>query len=223
VLLALVLAGVRRHRASPAATVRPVEQSANEASGPPAPERSAQLDRALRLGRALRSGREGLVVTERVEHYRVRGSTSAELHAAVDSTGPMVYGRHQFAKTHVRADPRLVPAGGGACLPQETKVELVLTVVLPEWRPTESAGADLRRDWERSIRRAEAHENDHKDIARYYAGVMLREARSLRLTSCAELNAAVNDLDEIVAEHDRVQRRYDDESAAELRRPLPRF
>lgn len=186
-------------------------------------ERSPELDRALAVGRTFRSGRDGLEVTERVVRYPIQGRTPEELYAAMDSLGPLVDGSRHFAMTNVRAEPRPDPGDGVVCDPAATTLRVVLTVTLPEWRPPPSAPPALRERWRRFVRGLELHERDHMDLGLYYADAMLREARSVRATACPELHRTIEAQKGAAGAHERVQRRYDEETRALLRRPPSRL
>lgn len=219
VMLAIVAAELRRPAPVdevPAPGPRPPD------AGPGRPQRSQEVDRALAVGRTYRSGRAGLEVTERTERYLLDGRTAPDLYAAMDSLSPLVNGRRHHASTDVETEPRVSTIDGVTCDPRATTLRVTLTVTLPEWRPPRSADAGLRERWRRFREALERHERGHQDIGLYFAEAMLREARALTATDCAELQRALSSL-RAAGELARIQRRYDDETRARLRPVLPRL
>jgi predicted secreted Zn-dependent protease len=179
----------------------------------PALPPARELERALRRGRVLRDGRDGLEVTVIGRTYPVAGRTAEELAEVMTRDGPVVGGRQSYAKTHVQASTRLFSTAPGRCDPDSTRVELQLTVLLPEWRPPPAADPALRNHWTRFVRSTREHEMGHQDIARYYMSLLLTRARAETTADCLELQRALDGhTAQIYERHQATQDRLDEET-----------
>lgn len=210
----LLLAELRSRTRAPAPDAAGAERHGPTADPSSTPlGAGAELDRALRQGRLLRPGRDGLDVTLNQQYYAVTGTSADELAEQLERLGPRVNGRPSWAKTNVQAGTRLYTAADGRCLPDSTRVELALTVLLPRWRPPPATDPALRNHWVRFVRAASAHELAHQDIARFYMADLLAGARAQTSTDCAELQRRLDEKTaEIYERHERTQLRFDQET-----------
>ena len=146
--------------------------------------------------------------------YAVTGETAEEVLQSLLASGPREGDKVYFGLTETELDVRYDPNEiSGGCVIDDTEVDLVVVVTLPEWMPATEVDPKLRQDWGRFRRALSAHEDRHRAIALGGAEAAYRAVAGLYRTSCEEAIAEARQrLERLGVEVSASHRRYDDET-----------
>lgn len=126
---------------------------------------------------------DGLRVERKIETYPVHGHSRAEWAAQMPKVGPRdpITGRRYsgYAEWQVSWSWQSWPLGDGRCQLAYWRVEVDITITLPEWTDRHKAAAAVARQWDRFIEALVAHEDVHAwhgeqagaAVARMFAGL----------------------------------------------------
>lgn len=120
--------------------------------------------------------------------------------------------RHANAETRIRYrwSVQYLAAGSG-CVASRPRVDLRVTIVLPEWRGARTAPQWQQTAWEDYVAELRRHEEQHRAIAvetAHELEAVLRDAPRDR--SCRALARLIDDaVDRIIAEERRRQNHFD--------------
>jgi predicted secreted Zn-dependent protease len=158
---------------------------------------------------------QDISVSERIEHYTMRGKTPEALLKEMQAKGPsgvFDLGRRYFAQADSTVSWSYqyaqTPAG---CALETAEVQVETTYTYPLWEDRKEGGARLNAYWDRFLNRLEVHEEGHGEIARA-AGVEI--AKSLQAMpaqeNCPTLDKAIKETaDAAMNESQKKQRAYD--------------
>lgn len=168
------------------------------------------------------------VITKSFSYFPVRGTTAADLDAALSRGGPMLRGtgaRHPGATEMQFGGSVTYAEGGGRCGVDSARITLDTNIILPRWTQRQRADADLALIWDTLAADIKRHEERHAEIARQYARRLQTELESLRpRPDCEAMEAEVARLtDEILAEHDADQARFDRVESINFERRMVRL
>ena len=149
-----------------------------------------------------------------IRTYEVTGETYRELLASMRRNGPMAArtGRRHFGVTEVEFRQSFdYQEAGSRCELLGARIDLVMTIVLPEWTDRANASHTTVRRWERLREDIVAHEERHAEIAREYLEKLRAELdRPVSAISCAALEAGIKARSQIVLDqHRRSQLAFD--------------
>ncbi|MER8750794.1 DUF922 domain-containing protein [Mesorhizobium sp. M1050] len=158
------------------------------------------------------AGAANLVKT--YSYFAVGGSTLDEIEAQLFKRGPEVKStgtRHPGA-TQMAFTTRISYARtSSSCRIADAVVTVKVKVILPEWRRTRKADADVRLFWDTLSADIKRHEERHVEIAKNY-GRELEEALEAtypqRTCDAAKAKAAAITA-AVLAKHDRAQVQFD--------------
>ncbi len=121
----------------------------------------------------------------RTSPYRVTGHSVESLLASLREAGPRVHGDIFFGLTSTSLSYRFgYRERAGLCETTNARVDLDVTITLPEWQSTPSAPYELRRDWQRFSQALRRHEERHRDLAVEHAHAVRRAVDGLRAPTC---------------------------------------
>jgi len=155
-----------------------------------------------------------VVVRKSLSYFQVGGRTAAELDAELSRKGPFTEAsgsRHPGA-TQIRFGGDLTYTKRGTrCAIDDVQVVVETKLILPRWKNRKRASPDMALLWDALAADIKRHEERHAEIARQHAKLL--EQRLLKLRperDCETLQARVGAVtDEITAEHDEAQMRFD--------------
>ena len=117
--------------------------------------------------------------------YRVTGHSVETLLASLRDGGPRVGGDIFFGLTSTSLSYRFgYRERAGLCETTGARVDLDVTITLPEWQSTPAAPYELRRDWQRFSQALRRHEERHRDLAVEHAHAVRRAVDGLRAPTC---------------------------------------
>ncbi|MEO0558939.1 MAG: DUF922 domain-containing protein [Bacteroidota bacterium] len=156
----------------------------------------------------------GLFVDVQEQRYAVQGRTANEILSSMRASGPSTGGKSFFGLTASEFSFQIQPRMDGAsCVVDEVRVELAVTITLPEWTPPETAPYELQRDWSRFSTALKRHEDQHRQLAADGAAETLAALQGLRRASCQEIEFEARQRAERIAEQiEAKHHRYDDET-----------
>jgi len=126
--------------------------------------------------------------------YRVTGHSMESLLDALRAGGPRVDGDIFFGLTSTSLSYRFAyRERAGLCETTDARVELDVTITLPEWQAPPSAPFELRRDWQRFAQALRRHEERHRDLAIEHAHTLRRAVEGLRAPTCDAVAALAAD------------------------------
>ena len=130
---------------------------------------------------------------EREIHYRVSGSTPAELRTSMLASGPEESGGRFYAYTswHVRWRYDYAPAGG-VCRMDEVDVRFRSRIQLPRWDPPTDADDPTVAAWREFVAALREHEYGHRDIGARAARDILQRLRSMSVRRCENMSERAN-------------------------------
>lgn len=167
----------------------------------PAAAGAAQEDRPVRIH-------------EREETYAVTGATDEGVWDSLVAGARQEGEELIFAWTDVSMEYRSrMVRREGACHLVAARIDVRITVTLPEWSPPPDAPLALRQQWNRYQLAIRRHEEGHVRLARE-TGRRVHEALvGLTAADCDSLKALGTEVGErIMAEGRAEQQRYDDET-----------
>ena len=161
-----------------------------------------------------------------VDYYTISGNSTKELDKQIKSKGPRLNGsQHAIAVARIRMLPKMTfgqTAKGCAITKADVKVDAKVT--LPRWSGRKNANAELGRAWDNIDRYARLHEATHVAIAFRFAKDI--EVGLLDLPAepkCAVMRERANVyVQRMLEEHDRAQRKFDDDEQKRLSMLRPR-
>lgn len=155
-----------------------------------------------------------MFVDVKEQTYPVRGATEAEILETMRSTGPQAGGERFFGLTASESSFRMQPRmDGPSCVAEDARIELAVTITLPEWEPSPDAAYELRRDWTRFATALKRHEDEHRRIAEEGAEATRAALKGLRRASCQDVEFEARQRAERIAERtEAAHNRYDDET-----------
>lgn len=131
------------------------------------------------------SGATPVRASVRTVPYRVTGHSVESLLASLRDGGPRVDGGIFFGLTATSLSYRFAyRERAGLCETTDARVDLDVTITLPEWQATPSAPYELRRDWQRFVQALRRHEDRHRDLAVEHAHAVRRAVDGLRAPTC---------------------------------------
>lgn len=147
----------------------------------------------------------------RVEPYRVTGHSVESLLASLRDGGPRVDGDIFFGLTSTTLAYRFAyRERAGLCETTDARVDLDVTITIPEWQSTPSAPYELRRDWQRFAQALRRHEERHRDLAVEHAHAVRRAVDGLRAPTCdAVAGLAARRAEQAQAVAEAAHRAYD--------------
>ncbi len=117
--------------------------------------------------------------------YRVTGHSTESLLEALRAGGPRVDGDIFFGLTSTSLAYRVgYIERAGLCETTDARVEIDVTITLPEWQAPPSSPYELRRDWQRFAQALRRHEERHRDLAIEHAHALRRAVDGLRAPTC---------------------------------------
>lgn len=151
-------------------------------------------------------------VTEQT--YAVEGATESEILASLRANGPNAGGESFFGLTASESSFHMQPRmDGSSCVAEDVRVELAVTVTLPEWDPTADAPYELTRDWTRFATALKRHEDKHRQIAAEGAQATHAALLGLRRATCQDVEFEARQRAQRIADKTAAeQNRYDDET-----------
>lgn len=159
---------------------------------------------------------------ERIERFEigVRDETPAAIWAALNRYGPLVDGRGAIGAAQARIrwyDMRTKRSARG-CMLDSAKVQVSVTLILPEWERAWRTSPDMQQYWACVERTVTTHEQRHAEIWRETGERIERSLQSLAAwMPCDELQLRIEDA---TNGHYKVgQRRQMEFDAADRRRP----
>lgn len=163
-----------------------------------------------------REGFEGgsfVNVTEQT--YAVEGATEEEILAALRTNGPTAEGKTFFGLTASESSFQLQPRmEAGTCVAQEVRVELAVTITLPQWEPIAGdVPYELQRDWTRFLTALKRHEDQHRQIAVDGAEATHAALNGLRRPTCQDVEFEARQRAQRIAERTETDhKRFDEET-----------
>ena len=143
-----------------------------------------------------------------VDSYRVTGTTPSAVFASIRRNGPGRWsGRAEWSITY-STQGELV---NDRCYLAEAKVEVQVTLILPEWDRPPGASGEAAAAWRYTSEPLERHERGHQRLALNAGKELLRELSRLRRASdCSELYRRENKIyRRVYLASKRDQRNYD--------------
>ncbi len=105
-----------------------------------------------------------VVLSEHVEHYLLDGTTAEDLRSQLSQRGPTARGQSVAGITrHALSVQYWRRQNGDACEAYGIRVELVVTMRLPRWRPRHAPAQALADQWSRLEHGLRIHELGHRD------------------------------------------------------------
>ncbi len=121
-------------------------------------------------------------------HFPLRAGSEAGLLAEMRRAGPLVGGRHAFARTRMRAAITMSMAGpAGRCRMRKVSIGLRFAISLPRPLRLRQMSAPARRRWAAFASRLRRHEQHHCGIWLACARKARRAMLKLTAPSCAAL------------------------------------
>jgi predicted secreted Zn-dependent protease len=147
-------------------------------------------------------------------YFSIGGSTLDEIQNELDRRGPQVKttGRRHPGATQMEFVSRIGYAkSGNGCSITQAAVTVKAKIILPRWRRSNRADADVRLVWDTLSADIKRHEESHVVIAKNHAAELERKLRSIpRQPDCkAAQKKAVEATQKVLAKHDRAQVEFD--------------
>ena len=164
-------------------------------------------------------------VTTRYAYFKAAGTTDAALFAAVRARGPLVSGKHAFARTRMKVSLSAKMARkGGQCAIRKLDFNLKFIISVPRATQKGRFSPALARRWQAFRKHLVWHEKHHCTIWLKCARQAEKRILRLRASSCPGLKRRMR------AEYERAMRKCDAlhaafdarEQRAILRRPFVR-
>ncbi|GAB5534082.1 MAG: hypothetical protein Rubg2KO_03310 [Rubricoccaceae bacterium] len=169
----------------------------------------------------------GAVVHVTEQRYPVSGTTERDILHSMRTDGPNTGGSSFFGLTGSESSFQIQPRMDGEhCVADDVRVELAVTITLPEWEPIGDAPYEVQRDWSRFSTALKRHEDGHRQIAADGANATREALQQLRRTTCGQVEADARQLaqriaDQTEAEHIRYDRETDHGRTQGAEWPLP--
>ncbi len=168
------------------------------------------------------------VITKTFAYFPVRGTTAADLDEALSRGGPLLQStgnRHPGATEMKFGGSVTYSERPGRCGVDSARITLDTKIILPRWTQRRRADPDLAMIWDTLSGDIKRHEERHAEIAREYARKLERSVEGLRpQADCAAMEAAVARVtEEVLAEHDRDQARFDRVESINFERRMVRL
>lgn len=156
----------------------------------------------------------GAFVDVNEQTYVVEGATESEILASLRSNGPQAGGESFFGLTASESSFQMQPRmDGSSCVADDVRVDLKVTITLPEWEPAGDAPYELQRDWSRFSTALRRHEDGHRQIAADGAESTRSALQGLRRASCGDVEFEARQRAQSIAERTEAEHnRYDDET-----------
>ena len=155
-----------------------------------------------------------------VNFYNVRGTTAQQIDSEIRRRGPN--SGHALAVARIRMIPDVTynQRGDGTCRYSRARVGVNAEVTLPRFIDRNRAEPGLRQAIDNLDEYARFHEAVHVAIAQEYAGRIGTQLRALPAAqSCAALDTRAAAISrQLLVEHDRVQRKFDEDEQRRLAR-----
>lgn len=184
----------------------------------PRAKRFYQFLTALALSISLAGCQSTQTSNVSVDYYRINGSTTAALDSEIKRKGPKIDGgRHAVAVARIKMYPNITfEQSARGCYISEAKVAVNARVTLPKWTGRSSATRQLGEAWDNIDRYTRLHEATHVSIAFNYARQIETELTKLKpKTNCTKMRtAAKNVVEYYLSEHDKAQKKFDEEEQA---------
>lgn len=160
------------------------------------------------------AARAETVITKSFAYFPVRGSTAQDLDDALLNGGPLVNGtgaRHPGATEMKFGGSVTYAENERRCGVDSATITLDTKIILPRWTQRNRANRDLALIWDTLAGDIKRHEERHAEIARQYARKLERAVEGLRPhADCEQMeNAVARVTEDILAEHDADQARFD--------------
>ncbi len=148
----------------------------------------------------------------RTERYRVGGGTAGRLLGSLQDAGPRVGSEVYFGLTVSEMNLGYSKVEmGGECELRKVRVDLDLTVTLPEWDAPPDADPGLVHEWRQFQQALADHEDEHRRIAEEGAASLYWAVQGLRRASCDEADAdGRRRVKQVEIEVQAAHRRFDD-------------
>jgi predicted secreted Zn-dependent protease len=152
-----------------------------------------------------------VTVNVRYLPYRIDGSSSQQLRAAMDAHGLEDHGTPVDAYTHWHVRWEYRWDGGTPCQITSTDVTVTIGVILPAWNPPKDASAELQTSWNEYIASVLTHERGHEIVAERVGRQVEKFLKQLEpYSSCEALEGAANaGGDRLVEEGNKANLAYD--------------
>ncbi len=122
--------------------------------------------------------------------YHVLGGTRSDILSSLRRNGPQVDGGLFFGLTTTEIQYRFAyQEAPGACETRDARVDLSVTIRLPEWQAPRDAPYELRRDWLRFAAALRRHEEGHRDLAIEGAHRLQQALTGVRAATCDQAAA----------------------------------
>ncbi|MEM8749641.1 MAG: DUF922 domain-containing protein [Pseudomonadota bacterium] len=169
-----------------------------------------------------------VIISEKTVYYEISGNTGAKLFRSINKRGPRVRRvGHAIATTTASLQVRNVRTAVNKrrCRIANVDVVLDLTYRYPRWRGSRNASPEVRRNWERFLKRVVRHEERHGAISKKFARTIHDEIKGSKgrvSRKCKDFGKrAKQKLNRAAARHERAHRRFDqreNRSSARIRR-----
>jgi predicted secreted Zn-dependent protease len=168
------------------------------------------------------------VITKTFAYFPVRGTTAADLDEALSRGGPLLQStgnRHPGATEMKFGGSVTYSERPGRCGVDSARITLDTKIILPRWTQRRRADRDLAMIWDTLSGDIKRHEERHAEIAREYARKLESSVEGLRpQADCAAMEAAVaRTTEQVLAEHDRDQARFDRVESINFERRMVRL
>jgi predicted secreted Zn-dependent protease len=128
-------------------------------------------------------------VTTKYVYFNAAGTTDARLFSAVRAHGPVVSGRHAFARTRMKASVSAkMMRKGGRCAIRKVDFRLKFIIAVPRAAQRKNFSPALSRRWRQFRKHLVWHEKRHRAIWLKCAREAERRIRRLTAASCVSLN-----------------------------------
>lgn len=158
-----------------------------------------------------------VTVTERIEYYTVRGSTVAELGAALARSGPIGGLVERRGSGHTVAQltwQHTAYAHEHDCRIDAVQVAVATRTLLPHWEQPKRVDRGLVRRWESMLAALKRHEDRHRELGREAGDAVLQALREV--TTAADCDALRRRIDSaarrVVRRFRAANRRFDRET-----------
>ena len=150
----------------------------------------------------------------RIEYFKVRGATAAELRADLRRVGPVgETGVIGGALTKYRIVWQIsMTFENSSCRAEDVNVDLDVTMLLPRWEPPAGVAPEVVQVWDRISALLREHEDGHHRLAIEAAReVRRRLGKAVRADSCGALKSRLNDTaNAVLREYRAKQAAYDE-------------
>ena len=155
-----------------------------------------------------------------VDFYNVRGTTPEQIDASIRRDGPNEGHALAVARIRMIPDVKYGRASNGACRYSRARIGVNAAVTLPRFTDRRRVDPNLRRAIDNLDEYARFHEAVHVAIAEEYASRIGSALRNLPAEpSCSELDGKAATISRaLLEEHDRTQRKFDEDEQRRLAR-----